>query len=247
MKLALLTDLHANREAVEAVLAHSIEQGVQRYAFLGDYVGYGADPGWVVDLVREMANAGAVVIKGNHDAAVAQGPSRHMTPFAREVAAWTARQLDDSQLAFLDKLPLTRQHDSRFFVHANAYSPSEWDYIAGRAEAVRSLQATSCRITFCGHRHEPALFHLTTSGRGGETPPKPGIAMPLTPRRRWLAIPGSCGQPRDGNPDACYAVFDSTAATITYHRVAYDHEKAAARITAAGLPRRLAERLTAGA
>ena len=246
MKLALITDLHANRDAVEAVMTHAAAQGAQRYAFLGDFVGYGAEPGWVVDFVMQHVHAGAVAVMGNHDSAVVKGPTPTMVPQAREVVAWTRKHLDDDQLAFLAALPMSVRDDDRLFVHANAFAPTQWAYIVSRMEAIRSLHATDCRFTFCGHVHEPRLFHLSVAGKAGEFVPVPDVPIPLSPQRQWLVIPGSAGQPRDGNPAACYATFDLGDATLTYHRVPYDHEAAAAKVRAAGLPERLAERLVDG-
>ena len=100
MKLALITDLHANRDAVQAVMAHAVGQGAQRHVFLGDYVGYGAEPAWVVDFVIEQVKRGAIAVMGNHDSAVVRGPTPTMVPQAREVVAWTRRHLDEMQLAF---------------------------------------------------------------------------------------------------------------------------------------------------
>ncbi|WP_280152470.1 metallophosphoesterase family protein [Piscinibacter sp. XHJ-5] len=246
MKLALVTDLHANREAVEAVMAHAAIHGAERFAFLGDFVGYGAEPGWVVDFVIGHMKRGAVAVMGNHDAAVVKGPTPTMVPQAREVVAWTRNQLDDTQLAFLESLPYSITEQDRLYVHANAFAPTQWTYIVSRIEAVRSLLATEARFTFCGHVHEPRLFHLAATGKAGEFVPVPDVPIPLSPQRQWLAIPGSAGQPRDGNPAACYAMFDIAGSTLTYYRVPYDHEAAAAKIRAAGLPERLAERLIDG-
>jgi len=246
MKLALVTDLHANREAVTAVLAHARAQGAQRHAFLGDFVGYGADPRWVVDRMREHIAQGAIAVLGNHDAAVVQGALPSMVPEARQVVEWTRAQLDAEQLAFLAALPMSVSDGEMLFVHANAYAPAAWDYIVSRGEAVRSLQATAARYTFCGHTHVPALYHLTATGKSGEFAPTPGVAIPLSEQRRWLAIPGSAGQPRDRNPAACYAIFDTTERALTFHRVPYDHDAAAAKVRAAGLPQDLAKRLTDG-
>ena len=246
MKLALITDLHANRESVGAVMAHAATQGIDRYAFLGDFVGYGADPGWVVDLVREHVARGAVAVMGNHDAAVVEGPLPTMIPEARQVVEWTRERLDAGQLAFLAALPMQVSDADRLFVHANAFAPSEWGYVLGRMEAVRSLQATNARFTFCGHVHDPKLFHLTGTGKIGDFVPSDGMPIPLSDQRRWLVIPGSAGQPRDGNPAACYATFDTASSTLTYFRVPYDTEAAGAKIRAAGLPQRLARRLEHG-
>ena len=246
MKLALVTDLHANREAVSAVLAHAAAQGAQRYAFLGDYVGYGADPGWVIDTVREHVARGALAVLGNHDAAVLHGAPATMTADARTGADWTRARLDPGQLGFLAALPVSVAEGELFFVHANAWAPTEWEYITGRGDAVRSLHATACRITFCGHMHVPMLYHLTGAGKSGDFTPTPRVAIPLSVQRRWLVLPGSTGQPRDGNPAACYAMFDTAHQALTFHRIAYDHDAAGAKIRAAGLPPQLAERLTHG-
>ncbi|MEK8030086.1 metallophosphoesterase family protein [Ideonella sp. DXS29W] len=246
MKLALITDLHANREAVQSVLDHAKAQGAQRYAFLGDYVGYGADPAWVVDTVIAHVKEGAIAVGGNHDAGTTRGPSPNMRVDARRVIEWTQQQLQEHQLAFLRELPLSKVDDDMLFVHANAFAPAEWEYIQGRIEAVRSLHATPCHYTFCGHMHEPKLFHLSGTGKAGEFVPTPAVPIPVPPHRQWLVIPGSAGQPRDGNPAACYAMFDRPAQTLTFHRVPYDHEAAAQKIRQAGLPSVLADRLAHG-
>lgn len=247
MKTAILTDLHANREAVEAVLAHARAQGAAQWALLGDFVGYGADPGWVVDQVRELVRQGAVAVLGNHDQAVVRGVSLGMQGDAAKVVGWTRAQLDPGQLDFLASLPLTDQRGEHLYVHANAWDPAGWAYVLTRADAVRSLHATACRYTFCGHVHEPRLYHLAGTGKAGEFTPTPGVAIPVPPHRQWLVIAGSAGQPRDGNPAACYALVDGDAATLTYHRVPYDHDSAGAKILAADLPQRLASRLGEGA
>jgi diadenosine tetraphosphatase ApaH/serine/threonine PP2A family protein phosphatase len=246
VKLAVITDLHTNREAVETVLADAAARGAQRHAFLGDFVGYGADPGWVVDRVREFVEDGAVAVMGNHDSAVVRGPTPTMTTQARQVVGWTRARLDASQLAFLAGLPIARTEDDRLYVHANAFAPSGWVYVTDRIEAIRSLHATDCRYTFCGHVHEPRLFHLTSAGEAGDLVPVAGVEIALAPLHQWLVIPGAAGQPRDGNPAACYAMFDTEAARLTFHRVPYDHDAAGAKIRAAGLPQRLAERLVDG-
>jgi diadenosine tetraphosphatase ApaH/serine/threonine PP2A family protein phosphatase len=244
--LALITDLHANREATEAVLADAHAQGAQRYAFLGDFVGYGADPGWVVDTIRSMVYKGALAIMGNHDEAVVKGDSRHMVPQARQVAQWTRAQLTSRQIDFLASLPMSVVDQNCLLVHANAFAPSQWGYIQCRAGATRSMQATECQYTFCGHVHEPKLYHLGDSGHSGEFSPTPGVTIPLSKHRRWLTLPGSTGQPRDGNPAASYALFNLESSTLTFQRIPYDHETTAAKILAADLPPRFAHRLSLG-
>jgi len=169
-----------------------------------------------------------------------------MHPDAAIALEWTREKLSPAQLEFLGNLPITERRGECLFVHASAYQPASWIYIQGRAEAMQSLQATDAHYTFCGHMHEPMLYHMSGTGKAGDFRPEPGIEIPLLPHRQWLVIPGSCGQPRDGNPAACYAVFDDERSALTYHRVPYDVEAAAARIREAGLPERLAARLSEG-
>jgi len=246
MLIAILSDLHANREASAACLDHAATQGAELYAFLGDLVGYGADPAWTVDTVMGYAQRGALVVYGNHDQAVAQQASAQMNAVARQAVEWTRAQLSAEQLAFLAGLPLTVERDDCLFVHASAAHPAQWEYITDTQDAVRSMYATRCRITFCGHVHGPALYHMSPTGKVAAFAPAVGYGIPLGPQRRWLAIPGSVGQPRDGNPAAGYALYDQYVGELTYHRVPYDHESAAKKILAAGLPPRFASRLALG-
>src|SRR5215207_5424191 len=127
------------------------------------------------------------------------------------------------------------------FVHASARDPGRWRYVTDETEAALSLAATQARITFCGHTHLPALFHAAAR-RVGRFRPVAGAPMPLLPSRRWLAVLGAVGQPRDRDPAACYGLFDGERSELTYVRAPYDVEAAAAKIRAAGLPSWLAER-----
>jgi diadenosine tetraphosphatase ApaH/serine/threonine PP2A family protein phosphatase len=246
MKLALLADLHANLAAVGACLAHASALGAEDYAFLGDLVGYGPEPDEVLDLVAAHASRGALVVGGNHDAAVVDGRTDTMDRAAAAAVEWTRRRLSDRGRAFLTGLPLVARRDDALFVHASAYEPAAWTYVSDPLRAAESLAAGGATWVFCGHVHVPALYHATAGGRAAHFTPVPGIAIPIPPRRRWLAVVGSAGQPRDGNPAACYALFDAAAATLTFHRVPYDVSAEAARVRAAGLPERLARRLEHG-
>lgn len=246
MRIAILTDLHANREAVSACLANAEQHGAQHYAFLGDLVGYGADPGWVVDTVMAYVQRGAVAVRGNHDEAVAYETRGQIHELARQAIEWTRVQLNEAQLGFLRNLPFTAEHNDCLFVHASAFNPPEWEYVTGTLEALKSMHATQCRITFCGHVHEPALYNLSPTGKIAAFTPTADCSILLSSIRRWLAIPGSVGQPRDGNPAACYAMFDDVLGELTYFRVPYDHESAAEKILAAGLPPHFGKRLERG-
>ncbi|HZW11813.1 MAG TPA: metallophosphoesterase family protein [Noviherbaspirillum sp.] len=246
MLIAILTDIHANREALSACLAHAQERKAQRYAFLGDLVGYGADPAWVVDTVMDYVKQGAIAVQGNHDIAVAQAPGKHMNQQAKQVVEWTRAQLTESQIKFLTDLPLTQESNNCLFVHASAAEPRNWEYITGTLEALKSMHATRCRVTFCGHVHEPALYNLSMTGKISSFVPTGDSSIPLGTQRRWLVLPGSAGQPRDGNPAACYALYDDVTHELIYFRVPYDYETAAAKIRAAGLPQSIGSRLEHG-
>jgi diadenosine tetraphosphatase ApaH/serine/threonine PP2A family protein phosphatase len=246
MKLALLADLHANLEAVTACLAHARGEGAEAHAFLGDLVGYGADPNAVLELVAEHARRGAVVVRGNHDAAVASGRSDTMDKAAAHAVAWTRAALGAAERAFLEALPLVARQGDALFVHASAEAPADWTYVADGLRAQQSLAAAAATYVFCGHVHVPALYYEGAGGRALPFAPEPGVAIPVPPRRRWLAVVGSAGQPRDGLTAACYAVLDRARATLTFHRVPYDFRAAAAKVRAAGLPERLALRLEHG-
>jgi diadenosine tetraphosphatase ApaH/serine/threonine PP2A family protein phosphatase len=245
MRIALMTDIHGNREAFAACLDHAGQNGIDRYVFLGDYAGYGADPGWVIDTVIDHVSRGAIAILGNHDAAVLTD-TEDMNESAAAAIAWTRTQLDTRQRAFLAELPLLIEEKDRLYVHGSAFEPDQWHYVTELYAASKSLMATPAHATFCGHTHVPALFHMSMTGKFASFEPVARVDIPLTPQRRWLAVIGSVGQPRDRDPAACYAVLDDERYVLTYVRVAYDIESAARKIEAAGLPARLAARLFEG-
>lgn len=253
MSIALIADVHANLEALDACLQAAHQAGARHHVFLGDLVGYGPQPAEVVDRVRELVDAGrAQALLGNHDEAAVMPPERLATrlrgmhPDARAVLAWTAERLDADRAAFLRALPLAIDTSEALYVHANAWAPAGWAYVASALEAGRSMMATRQRVSFCGHVHVPALYHLRADGRVAGFDPVPGETIPLVGTRRWMGLPGSCGQPRDGDPAACWALFDPVAGTLRFERTPYDHEATVARLAAAGLPSRLGERLLQG-
>jgi diadenosine tetraphosphatase ApaH/serine/threonine PP2A family protein phosphatase len=246
VRVALLADVHANLEALTACLAHARGQGVDAHAFVGDLVGYGADPAAVLDIVADHAARGAVVVRGNHDEAVLLMKG-DLSASAAKAVLWTRGRLAAPHLAFLRALPLTVRRGEVLYVHASADAPADWTYVTDPVRADRSLRAAEgASHVFSGHVHEPALYFSGGTQRPRGFRPVPGVAIPLPPRYHWLAIVGSAGQPRDGNTEACYAIFDAEKATLTFHRVAYDWTTAAAKVRAAGLPESLAHRLERG-
>jgi diadenosine tetraphosphatase ApaH/serine/threonine PP2A family protein phosphatase len=246
MWIGLFTDIHANREAIEASLDHARRGGIGRFIFLGDYVGYGADPKFAVDTVMREVERGAIALLGNHDAAIATGTGG-MNPIAAEAIAWTRPRLDATQREFLAKLPLTFEDGNRLFVHASAHAPGRWEYITSVESASRSFMATRAQSTFCGHVHVPELYHMSPTGKLAGFQPVQSVEIPLLTHRRWLAVIGSVGQPRDYNPAACYGALDIERNVLVYVRVPYDNETAARKVREAGLPEILSHRLLEGA
>lgn len=245
MRLALVSDVHGNREGFAAVLADIAVRGCDRIALLGDYVGYGPDPEWCCDKVMELAAAGAVCLQGNHDAAVGQGAADFSTN-ARIAMDWTRPRLRADQRAFLAGLPLTAEVGEALLVHASAEQPGEWIYVTSDMRATGALRSARARVVFCGHVHVPALYAADLGGVVREVRVRVGVALPLIRSRRWVAVLGSAGQPRDRDPGAAYAIYDEETAELTFRRVPYDCGKTAVKVRAAGLPEALALRLLNG-
>lgn len=246
MRIALLSDIHSNLEALRACLAHARQEGVDRHAFLGDLVGYCADPGAVIDTVAEYVANGAVAVKGNHDEAVETNRLASMSDGAADVLDWTRRVLTPAERAFLAGLPLSVQDGELCFVHASAKSPAAWPYVETAQDARESISASGATYTFSGHVHDQVLYFNTLAGKTAPFRPTSGSRVPVPPHRYWLALVGSVGQPRDGNPAAAYAIFDDVAEEITFFRVPYDHVAAAGKIRRAGLPVWIANRIEHG-
>lgn len=246
MRIALLADVHANREALEACLEHARAECAERHVFLGDLVGYGADPEWVLETAMRLSAGGALAVLGNHDSGAAGKPDRAMHRDARLVVEWTRPRLSAPALDFLAGLPLMVEDGDRLYVHASARGPGRWDYVHDAEDAQLSLGAVRSRIVFCGHVHAPRLYCQAARCDVAVALPSGDDEIPLVHSRRWLAVLGAVGQPRDGNPDAAYAVFDTDQDTLVFYRVPYDVQEAARKIRAAGLPEWLGSRLAQG-
>ena len=245
MLLAVFTDIHANRQAFSACLDFARARGAERMILLGDYVGYGADPEWAVETVMGLVERGAVAVRGNHDNAVAI-MTESMNAVAQAAIEWTRGRLSATQRRFLAELPLALQEEDRLYVHSEASNPARWRYVQSPLDAACSIEATEAHVTFCGHIHQPALYSMSSAADMTSVVPTSGVPVQLLEGRRWLAVLGSVGQPRDGDPAASFAMFDTGSGEITYCRVPYDVEAAAKRIRENGLPRWLADRLLVG-
>lgn len=251
--LALLSDLHANLRALDACMAHARAQGAQRFAVLGDLVGYGAEPAAVLDRVMDLAAQGAVVLKGNHDELACAPPAPDQGPAQTQdalAAQWTRSQLRPAHTEFVAGLPLTVQVDDCLLVHASADAPAKWRYVDDARSAGASLEAAlalpGVRHVMGGHVHHQTLYYRGTGQSLMAFKPTAGVPVPQPRHRQWIATVGSVGQPRDGDPRAMYALWDPLGPRITFHRVAYDHFAAAAAIRRSGQPEFFAQRLEAG-
>ena len=245
MRIALLSDIHGNLQALHACLADAHARGAERFVFLGDFVGYGADPHGVVDVITEYVAQGAVAVRGNHDEAI-HGSSIYMNEMAMTAIDYAKQVLTQPQMLFLRNLPMIVHEDTCCFVHASAASPEKYPYVDSPSAAQRCAEASESPHTFCGHVHEQRLYFAATGPRMTLFRPTAGVAVPVPAHRRWVILIGSVGQPRDRNPLAAYAIFDSERVTITFYRVPYDHQAAAARIREVGLPESIAYRVESG-
>jgi diadenosine tetraphosphatase ApaH/serine/threonine PP2A family protein phosphatase len=243
--LAVFADIHANRQAFEACLEATRARGAQRMICLGDVVGYGGDPEWTVDTVMDLVQSGAMAVRGNHDHAIGAA-NETMNAEAQAAIEWTRGRLSAVQRRFLAELPLTAADEDRLYVHSEASSPARWRYVQSTSDAARSLIATQALVTFCGHIHQPALYSMSVTAKMTSFVPTTGVAVQLLKGRQWLAVAGSVGQPRYGNPAAAFLTYDTVTRQITYCRAPYDVEAAAKRIRDNGLPLWLAERLSTG-
>jgi len=243
--LAFFTDIHANQQAFSACLEQARARGVERFICLGDIVGYGGDPEWSVETVMDLVASGGLAVRGNHDNAVAVA-SETMNAEAQAAIEWTRGRLSAAQRRFLAELPMSLEEDDRLYVHSEASSPPRWRYIQSSSDAARSMIATPAQLTFCGHIHRPTLYSMSVTAKMTSFIPTSNAPIKLLRGRQWLAVVGSVGQPRDGDPAASYVTFETKTREITYCRVPYDVEAAALRIRANGLPPWLAERLMVG-
>jgi predicted phosphodiesterase len=239
MKFAIIADIHANLEALEAVLADAREQKVTHYACLGDVVGYNANPKECLDIIRSM---GMPCVKGNHDEYCStDSPLDGFNPAAAQAVEWTRRQLSEEDRQWLRDLKYMRLVTSFSIVHATLDAPQRWGYVFDKLAAAASLTYQNTSVCFFGHTHVPVAFVRDSVVRGGSY-----SKFKVEPGKKYFVNVGSVGQSRDGVPKATYVIYDLDNQTIELRRLDYDIAKAKAKILAAGLPKRLAERLDLG-
>ena len=245
MRYLILSDIHANREAFSAVLSFVRRKRWDKAIFLGDLVGYGANPNQTVDLLRDLRPL--VAIRGNHDK-VCSGieDGELFNRVALQAAMWTRQKLTSSNLKWLHQLPEGPAVVDGAFAISHGTPIDEDAYIFGEIEALNVFRQTTFPVCFFGHSHFPVVFGLSPDAIQTVLTMGPSFRFKLKAGVRYLINPGSIGQPRDGNPLASFAFYNSDSKVVTIHRVPYRVEQAQTKILEAGLPRPLADRLALG-
>jgi diadenosine tetraphosphatase ApaH/serine/threonine PP2A family protein phosphatase len=239
MRIAILSDLHANLEATEAVLADAREHNCTDFVCLGDIVGYNANPRECVEIIRKME---CPVVMGNHDEqATLPGSSRGFNALAEAAINWTRQHLSQEDKQWLRLLPLTRQVRDFTIVHATLDAPGEWDYVFNGAEASASFTHQKTKVCFFGHTHVAGAF-VHNDGVKKIRVNQLSIEEP----KKYFINVGSVGQPRDSDWRAAYCIYHIEENLVEQRRVKYDLETAQKKIIQAGLPQLLADRLELG-
>ena len=237
---AIFGDIHANADALAAVLDDCAAQGVENYLCTGDVVGYNACPRECLDAVRSL---GCPVVMGNHDRYASSDASlSDFNPAAAAVVRWTRENLSAEDLGWLAALPYTAVWRGVSLVHATMDCPETFGYVFDNKQAETSFIRQKTPVCFHGHTHCPMIYEKQMAGVFRIDPQD----FRLAPGRKYFINAGSVGQPRDGDPRASYVLYDPAERTVRFRRVEYDIASAQARIRAAGLPERLAARLAEG-
>lgn len=239
MRFAIFGDIHANLHALQAVMADAAEKKCTHYVCMGDIVGYNAFPKECIEIVRGLE---CPVVKGNHDEQASMiGDQEGFNPLAEEAINWTREQLTREDKDWLSSLRLQRQVRDFTIVHATLDTPHKWGYVFNQLDAAASFSYQLTSVCFIGHTHAPKAYV-----RDGSVRTIPFDSLTFQQGKKYLINAGSVGQPRDGDWRAAYCVYDTTAGSLTLHRVEYDLPGAQQAILDAGLPRKLAERLAVG-
>jgi diadenosine tetraphosphatase ApaH/serine/threonine PP2A family protein phosphatase len=241
MRVVLISDIHSNAVALDAVLAAL--PPYDEIWCLGDTIGYGPEPNRCLEIVRDRATH---ALTGNHDLACLGLVSlADFNALARAANEWNNRQLDPDLRAYLESLPARLSLESAMLAHASPRDPV-WEYVLDPDTARANLDHFETQVCFIGHSHVPTVFCMAPDGSIEFRRGRPGETLQLAPESRYLLNPGSVGQPRDGDPRAAYALWDTEAGTLRFNRVEYDVHATQAKMRAAGLPAMLADRLAFG-
>jgi diadenosine tetraphosphatase ApaH/serine/threonine PP2A family protein phosphatase len=240
MRYAILGDIHANLDAFEAVIEDIKKENIDKCVCVGDLVGYGAEPSRCIELTRKICSS---CVAGNHDFATIEKTNiEFFNAYARQATLWTRQNISEEHKKFLESLNLVEDVDDLFtIVHGTLYAPALFDYIQTTFDAYLSLQVLEKPICFVGHSHVPIAFFLDEAVTFSTEP-----VIHLKDGVKTIVNVGSVGQPRDDDPRAAYAIYDTEKKTIIIKRVEYDIEKTISKILSAGLPEILGERLRYG-
>ncbi len=245
-RFAIIGDIHANLEALNAVLEDARSQSVTGFYCLGDIVGYNANPQECIDVVREI---GAITVCGNHDYYCSHDKSlEDFQPLAAAVIDWTRRQINPASAKWLAELPFSKiffQH-SFSIVHGTLDMPEYWGYVFDTFDAEAHFNYQQTPFCFHGHTHVPVIFEKQGFDVKRYEATPSGERVELKFGRKYFINVGSIGQPRDENPLASYLIFEPRSRMIEFRRVEYDVQTAAEKVMRAGLPQRLAQRLLVG-
>lgn len=232
MRIAIISDIHSNLEALEKTLSLIKEQNIDEVICLGDIIGYGANPNECINLVRELTPH---ILLGNHDeAAIDLSKTEYFNPFARIAAEWTNKQLTEEHKEFIANLPFTIERNELLFVHSSPYQPDEWHYILSPADAQLNFSYFTQPLCFVGHSHVPGIFCEDIWIRD------------VVEGKKYIVNIGSVGQPRDNDWRLSFGIFDTATWQYENIRAEYDVNAASEKIRKAGLPKALAERILVG-
>ncbi|MBD3245909.1 MAG: metallophosphoesterase [Candidatus Omnitrophica bacterium] len=241
MRYGIFSDVHGNLEAMQRVREEYAKQHIDAFVFLGDIVGYGANPKETIALLRSLRG---VCVAGNHDwAAAGKCPARRFNPCARTAIAWTAHQLSSAEKDFLARLPLLWIRPPASYAHASVTNPAPFPYVLDENDAAAEFDNFEEPIGFIAHSHRSETYSVDRQGRVSRDTRQ---RIRLHPECRYLVNAGSVGQPRDRDPRACMCVYDTSAGEVVFFRIPYDTAAAAEKIYRAGLPRVLGDRLMKG-
>jgi predicted phosphodiesterase len=243
MRFAFISDIHGNLEALEAVFDDITQQTVDEIVCLGDIVGYGANPNECAELVREKCTA---ILLGNHDAAAVNLlGTHHFNSHAKIAIEWTASNLKNDIRSFLLSLPLTAARETLTLVHSTPYEPNMWYYITSLEEAAFNFQYFDTAACLVGHTHIPIIIVMD---KQKEVYVHQNLHINLKEMNdaRLLINVGSVGQPRDRNPDSCYAILDTSSGDFSYRRIPYNIEKTQSKMRKIKMPDFLISRLVDG-
>lgn len=242
MLIGLFSDIHANHEALTAVLERFKIEGAEQYLCLGDLVGYGASPNECIDMVKNLPG---LVVGGNHDyAVVGKTPLDDFNPIAAEAVLWTKSHLTQSSLRFLESLELIKIQLPFLLVHSTPSSPASWNYVYSLDDALAEFSHFETPVGLIGHSHQP--FVVVQSAPDADPEMLPRTNFILQDKYRYLINIGSVGQPRDGDPRSCACLYNTESKEFQFLRLVYDIRGAQEEIIQAGLPPYLANRLSRG-